>query len=642
MVKLSTKVIGSTGIIAFVVTLTFVVSLKEMVQSAFFESETNKAELVVKTIEPVIALNLYLGFEDKLFNTLESTMRNSDILRIEVMNLDNKIISKREQTRLNKSDVESSIKVVSTLHIGENQENIGYVRLYYSTFDLSSVIHSFDNYIYLMLLLLFIFLFLLAGLLHYLHAPLQKIADSLMNYKIGDTLDIGIKNSSDEVGLISLSVINMSKKINDFTSQLQNSNTILEQSVQDKTKELRNQLYSDDLTSLPNRKKLILDLVMIKHKNISLINIDDFKEINNLYGHRAGDKILSNFSKVLLRVVENYPIDIYSMGADEFACVYKKDEFEPMYLYELMTRIVYQLQNSFVSYKNQEIDVRVSVGIAIENENTTGKANIALNKSRELKRQIVMYERSMGVEEMYRENIERLNELKEALDHDRIVPYFQPIVRIKDRITTKYEALIRLIKPNNEVIAPYYFLELAKKSRLYSSLTEIMIEKSLKVVLDTSYEISINLSLQDILDSDTMNYLKESLERYGIAERVTLEILESEGIENYEEVSHFIRDVKNLGCKIAIDDFGTGYSNFDHLIHLNIDYLKLDGSIIKNIDTDENSRIIVETMVDFSRKFGIETIAEFVHSEDVLNTLEEIGVDFAQGYYLGEPADKLL
>jgi len=642
MVKLSTKVIGSTGIIAFVVTLTFVVSLKEMVQSAFFESETNKAELVVKTIEPVIALNLYLGFEDKLFNTLETTMRNSDILRIEVMNLDNKIISKREQTRLNKSDIESSIKVVSTLHIGENQENIGYVRLYYSTFDLSSVIHSFDNYIYLMLLLLFIFLFLLAGLLHYLHAPLQKIADSLMNYKIGDTLDIGIKNSSDEVGLISLSVINMSKKINDFTSQLQNSNTILEQSVQDKTKELRNQLYSDDLTSLPNRKKLILDLVMIKHKNISLINIDDFKEINNLYGHRAGDKILSNFSKVLLRVVENYPIDIYSMGADEFACVYKKDEFEPMYLYELMTRIVYQLQNSFVSYKNQEIDVRVSVGIAIENENTTGKANIALNKSRELKRQIVMYERSMGVEEMYRENIERLNELKEALDHDRIVPYFQPIVRIKDRITTKYEALIRLIKPNNEVIAPYYFLELAKKSRLYSSLTEIMIEKSLKVVLDTSYEISINLSLQDILDSDTMNYLKESLERYGIAERVTLEILESEGIENYEEVSHFIRDVKTLGCKIAIDDFGTGYSNFDHLIHLNIDYLKLDGSIIKNIDTDENSRIIVETMVDFSRKFGIETIAEFVHSEDVLNTLEEIGVDFAQGYYLGEPADKLL
>jgi len=642
MVKLSTKVIGSTGIIAFVVTLTFVVSLKEMVQSAFFESETNKAELVVKTIEPVIALNLYLGFEDKLFNTLESTMRNSDILRIEVMNLDNKIISKREQTRLNKSDIESSIKVVSTLHIGENQENIGYVRLYYSTFDLSSVIHSFDNYIYLMLLLLFIFLFLLAGLLHYLHAPLQKIADSLMNYKIGETLDIGIKNSSDEVGLISLSVINMSKKINDFTSQLQNSNTILEQSVQDKTKELRNQLYSDDLTSLPNRKKLILDLVMIKHKNISLINIDDFKEINNLYGHRAGDKILSNFSKVLLRVVENYPIDIYSMGADEFACVYKKDEFEPMYLYELMTRIVYQLQNSFVSYKNQEIDVRVSVGIAIENENTTGKANIALNKSRELKRQIVMYERSMGVEEMYRENIERLNELKEALDHDRIVPYFQPIVRIKDRITTKYEALIRLIKPNNEVIAPYYFLELAKKSRLYSSLTEIMIEKSLKVVLDTSYEISINLSLQDILDSDTMNYLKESLERYGIAERVTLEILESEGIENYEEVSHFIRDVKTLGCKIAIDDFGTGYSNFDHLIHLNIDYLKLDGSIIKNIDTDENSRIIVETMVDFSRKFGIETIAEFVHSEDVLNTLEEIGVDFAQGYYLGEPADKLL
>ena len=640
--RLSTKVIGSTGIFAFIVTLTFVVSLKEMVQNAFFESETKKAELVVKTIEPTIALNLYLGFEDKLLKTLETTMRNSDILRIEVISLEDDIILKKEHTRENKADIENSIKIRSPLYIGDNQENIGFLKLYYSASDLFSVKSSFDNYIYLMLLLLFVFLFLLALLLHYLHAPLRKITDSLTNYKIGDTLDLKIKKSSDEIGLIALSVVNMSKKINDFTTQLQNSNTFLEEKVKEKTAELRNQLYSDDLTSLPNRKKIILDLVRMKHKNISLINIDDFKEINNLYGHRAGDKILKSFSKVLLRVVENHPITVYSMGADEFACVYNKDEFEPMYLHELMTRIIYQIQNSFVSYKNQEIDVRVSVGIAVEDENTTGKANIALNRSRELKRQIVMYERNMGIEEMYRENIERLNELKEALEHDRIVPYFQPIVRIKDKKTTKYEALIRLIKPNNEVVAPYYFLELAKKSRLYSSLTAIMIEKSLKVVLDTSYEISINLSLQDILDGDTMNYLKETLERYGIAERVTLEILESEGIENYEEVSHFIRDIKTLGCKIAIDDFGTGYSNFDHLIHLNIDYLKLDGSIVKNIDTDENSRIIVETMVEFSKKLGIETIAEFVHSEDVLNTLEEIGVDFAQGYHLGKPSSELL
>jgi len=113
--------------------------------------------------------------------------------------------------------------------------------------------------------------------------------------------------------------------------------------------------------------------------------------------------------------------------------------------------------------------------------------------------------------------------------------------------------------------------------------------------------------------------------------------LRFEGIENFEEVSAFIEMMKNLGCKIAIDDFGTGYSNFAYLMRLNVDFIKIDGSIIKNIDTDENSKIVTELIVSFAKRQNIETIGEFVYKEEIFDILKDIGIDYSQGYYLGKP-----
>ena len=118
---------------------------------------------------------------------------------------------------------------------------------------------------------------------------------------------------------------------------------------------------------------------------------------------------------------------------------------------------------------------------------------------------------------------------------------------------------------------------------------------------------------------------------------MVFEIVESEGIENFGEVIDFIRRVKSFGCKIAIDDFGTGYSNFEYILKMDVDFLKIDASLIKNISTDPNCRAIVETIVDFSKKIGIKTIAEFVHSAEVYSVEKSIGVDFSQGYFFGEP-----
>ena len=164
-----------------------------------------------------------------------------------------------------------------------------------------------------------------------------------------------------------------------------------------------------------------------------------------------------------------------------------------------------------------------------------------------------------------------------------------------------------------------------------------MIDKSFQAIGDQDISISINFTVEDIRDDKTINFFKEKLNEYNVAEKVIVELTESEGIENYSEVSEFIHDIKNLGCRVAIDDFGTGYSNFTHLIHLNVDYLKIDGSIIQNIVKDKNAEIVAKTLVDFAQQLGIETIAEYVESQEILDKVNEIGIDYSQGFFLEKP-----
>lgn len=168
-----------------------------------------------------------------------------------------------------------------------------------------------------------------------------------------------------------------------------------------------------------------------------------------------------------------------------------------------------------------------------------------------------------------------------------------------------------------------------------------MIEKTFQTIGEQDISISINFTVEDIRDDKTISFFKAKLNEYHVAEKIIVELTEAEGIENYAEVSNFIHDIKKLGCRVAIDDFGTGYSNFTHLIHLNVDYLKIDGSIIQNILKDKNAEIVAKTLVDFAQQLGIETIAEYVDSQEILDKVKELGIDYSQGYFLGKPQDTL-
>ena len=131
------------------------------------------------------------------------------------------------------------------------------------------------------------------------------------------------------------------------------------------------------------------------------------------------------------------------------------------------------------------------------------------------------------------------------------------------------------------------------------------------------------------------------LEKFNNPKKIVFEILESEKIDSYDELKKFIKEVKKFGCQIAVDDFGSGYSNFAHIYELNLDYLKIDSSLVKYTTTDENSRKIIQTIINFAKDLEIKTIAEFVEDKESLNLLEKMGVDYIQGYYIGKPQKEL-
>ena len=292
--------------------------------------------------------------------------------------------------------------------------------------------------------------------------------------------------------------------------------------------------------------------------------------------------------------------------------------------------------------QNQKILLKVSLGAAHGKENIFEKADMALKYVKKKKIHYYFYDESLKIIKEYENNLEWARRIKNAIEKNWIIPFFQPIVDTKNKKLEMYESLARLIDENGKIYAPGKFLHVAKKSKQYAHITKAIVSNAFPMFKGTDLESSINLSVDDMLNDDTVEHIEDCLKKNLSGDNVIFEILESEGIESYDEVSNFINKMKTYGCKIAIDDFGTGYSNFPHVLKLDVDYIKIDSMLIKDIDRNRHSQIVVRTTVDFCKQLGIETIAEFVHSSGVFETIADLGIDYAQGYYFGEAQEEII
>ncbi len=404
-----------------------------------------------------------------------------------------------------------------------------------------------------------------------------------------------------------------------------------------KQKERIDQQLTDRLTGLPNRTKLIEDIEKGKYMAITIFNIDAFQEINDLYGHKIGDKLLKSFGQYLFRHLNESNCYLYKLPADEFV-IASKDSLNMKDLKKVISDLIKNFDKHLFVIRDNEIHVNVTVGMHYgADRNMLGNADIALKKAKRENLSLVIFDETMQEKERYASNQAMLKTLKDAIVNDRIIPYFQPIFSNTTMKIEKYETLMRMVDREGNIIAPFFFLEIAKKSRIYHKLTKIIIRKSFETFINQNIDFTINLSIEDIINPAMRTYIFHSLESFPKSRNVIFEITESEGINNYDIIKNFIEDVKTYGAQIAIDDFGSGYSNFMHLLELKVDYIKIDGSIIKNIIEDKNSQVLTKAILTVAKELNMKVIAEYVSTEAILNAVRAIGIDHSQGFYLGEP-----
>lgn len=409
-------------------------------------------------------------------------------------------------------------------------------------------------------------------------------------------------------------------------------------------------LYTDRLTGLPNRARLLRDTETPQNESLIQVNIDAFKEINDFYGHHCGDYILSSISKRLQAFLDASPYRgrcaLYRLPGDEFA-IRVNSALSREALNACLQEISAHIRAGLFQWEDQEIAVNVTLGAVstadsaqtdqVSGESFLSSANMALKLARLQHRHFSIYDPALKVREEYEQNLLWAQRLKSALQEDRIVPYFQPIINNGSRKIEKFECLVRLLDEQGLPVGPGQFLGVAKKLRLYGDITRLMVRKSMAVFKGTPYSFSINLSYEDLTDQETTRFIKQLLRETGMGKQVIFEILESEGIQNYTEVRAFIDEVKAMGCSIAIDDFGSGYSNFDHLLRLNADIIKLDGSLIRNLDNNPSAVIIIRGIVQFAQELGFSTVAEFVHSASVQERVLALGINHSQGAFFSMP-----
>jgi len=429
---------------------------------------------------------------------------------------------------------------------------------------------------------------------------------------------------------------------NVVSKELEELNKNLSKRVEESTQEIYKQAYYDKLTGLPNRLSLIKKLEESVGDVIFLVNVDDFTSINDFYGHALGDKVLQKLADILKKFIKNKKGELFKLPSDEFVLLLKMP-----YQYSLIEEEIHQLislvENCDFVVDGVRIYMRIAVATALSNRDGLGLANadISLKMAKKSSKAYMIYDDDVNILKKYEENLNMVNLLKEAIDHDKIIPYYQPIFDTQTQEIVKYEALVRLKKSVDEVLAPYFFLEISQKVRLYHHITRIMIDKTCEFFAENKKQFSINLAFEDILNQSIREYFINKVKQTGVAKQLTIEILETTELTNEDEVLEHIKTFSDLGIKIAIDDFGSGFANFEYLTKINASYIKLDGSIVKNIDKDKNSRIIVETIIGFAKKMGMKTIAEFVHSKEVYDIVKDLRADYVQGYYLSEPKEKI-
>ena len=400
------------------------------------------------------------------------------------------------------------------------------------------------------------------------------------------------------------------------------------------------ELFVDKLTNLPNRNKLKKDLNQTDDVLMAFFDIDGFLTLNDLFGEEIGDGILVELS---YKLKEHFPANeysVYKLDVDKFVVVAVNSGKSVEEFYKYTKSFINKIENQSFLVNENEIDINLTVGVSHANGALAYKyAQRTITYARTKLRKIMIYNDSFNIHQSFENNIKWLKQLKNGFKENKFQAYFQPIVDTQTKEIYKYEALIRYIDENGNEVGPYNFLDIAKKTKQYPNIIKVILKDALKLIKEKNKKVSINISYADISNKNTTKYIYDFLTAQSIehTKLLSFEILESEEIVDFEEVSRFISEVKKFECIVGIDDFGAGYSNFHLLSKLKISFIKIDGSLIQNIHNSKDLEIIVRTISNIAKEFNVKTVAEFVANEEIYNKVKELNIDYSQGFYFDKP-----
>ncbi|MFP7709145.1 EAL domain-containing protein [Vibrio cyclitrophicus] len=443
--------------------------------------------------------------------------------------------------------------------------------------------------------------------------------------------------------------------VRNAVADLDSMNIQMEEKLHQQARRLTESYRIDSRTGLPNRIVLKERLNMILFtEHLLTLKLTNFHQVNEKYGYQVGDQLLQDLSnyfveRLHLRVVKEskVKVELFSIGVGEWAIIFNAS-VDSTKIEQRFVEFADDIEHTnFEPYGLTDIDylsVSLCGGFASRCDFLSDSGDQILLKAIEARRygvrnntHITNAKNIQVSEEDRKEQLGWLSCVSRAILDQNIITYSQPIVAAGTHEMIAQECLVRIMESDGSIIPPGKFLPIIADTHLYTRLSRHMIKSTIGYMADKQSSFSINLSPQDLLSDKTLEVLEAAISGMNDPTRLGLEVLESEQIKDYGRMIEVCDHFRALGTRIIVDDFGSGYSNIDEIIKLEPQVIKLDGSLIRNIDKDEKQRNITSQLVRLCQVFNAKTVAEFVHNQQVCDIAEQMGVDYLQGYHFGEP-----
>ena len=397
-------------------------------------------------------------------------------------------------------------------------------------------------------------------------------------------------------------------------------------------------LYFDNNLQMNNSIKFSHDKNIRKFNKICLIQLENSELMFSRMEKEEYYVNLKNVINSMIQFIDNYKnynveYEVYSVNSN-IVFFALKDNTNSNEFSNFVNTLYEKFQ--FVKLENRDEMFIFRFAIVEDESNLLECGLETLQKCKALQTYFLVYDKDDNCKTDFNYEMEVIHLLNNAIKNDWIVPYFQGIHDNKNKTINKYEALIRIKDNEGKIYYPGYFMEISKKYNIYSNISRIMINKVFNLFKDKKTSVSINLSAYDVNSKGIQESIFNNLENSPNGNFI-FELLEDECFRDIKMLNEFIYKVKKYNVKIAIDDFGIGYSNFMEIAKIAPDFIKIDGSIVKNIDSDDISRKVLNNIVFLGNQLESELVAEFVENENIQIILEELGVDFSQGYYFTKP-----